>query len=157
MYKSIQTKLRSTRPNTFAGLFTQHYHMYYVLTIISIVHFFNLSYRQHRNIVTFLIWCLLCWFIHIPFTKSISLSKKCHWHFQGSVLAAWHALVNSYLAVAGVLLYQLFKTSSERVLKVLNCRWMLVNSLRVGLKRCNLEKHLVNQNIQQVSLEDSNC
>lgn len=84
--------------------------------------------------MTFLIWCLLCWFIHIPFTKSISLSKKCHWHFQGSVLAAWHALVNSYLAVAGVLLYQLFKTSSERVLKVLNCRWMLVNSLRKSAK-----------------------
>lgn len=89
-------------------------------------------------IVTFLIWCLQCRFIWMPFTRTISFNK---WHFEESVAAAWHVLVNSNLTVAGVLKYQGLKISSARVLKVINWSWMLWNYKRFRLKRCNTHTH----------------
>lgn len=73
----------------------------------------------------------------MPFTRTISFNK---WHFEESVAAAWHVLVNSNLAVAGVLKYQGLQISSARVLKVINWRWMLWNYKRFRLKRCMILK-----------------
>lgn len=124
-------------------------HLYWIIykAWFSTVFFSNQSFSNlisHSSLieytVTFLIWCLQCWFIWMPFTRTISFNK---WHFEESVAGAWHVLVNSNLAVAGVLKYQGLQISSARVLKVINWRWMLWNYKRFRLKRCKIWKNIL--------------